>query len=138
MSGKLLMIYICNFHVLSDLLLIYICKLHWNSNTLDIDIIELWIRRDQDLGKRNQWKFFIFSYVNNYRNILSFFLVLYSHYVNPEFVKLFGISIDRYYQSGKFLLIYICNFHVLSDLLLIYICKLHWYFNWWILPIRCC
>ena len=24
------MIYICNFHVLSDLLLIYICKLHWN------------------------------------------------------------------------------------------------------------
>ena len=28
--GKLLMIYICNFHVLSHLLLIYICKLHWN------------------------------------------------------------------------------------------------------------
>ena len=27
-------------------------------------------------------------------------------------------------MSGKFLLIYICNFHVLSDLLLIYICKL--------------
>ena len=31
MSGKLLMIYICNFHVLSDLLLICICKLHWNT-----------------------------------------------------------------------------------------------------------
>ena len=30
MSGDLLMIYICNFHVLSHLLLIYICKLHWN------------------------------------------------------------------------------------------------------------
>ena len=29
MSGKLLLIYICNFHVLSHLLLIYICKLHW-------------------------------------------------------------------------------------------------------------
>ena len=29
-------------------------------------------------------------------------------------------------QGGKFLLIYICNFHVLSNLLLIYICKLHW------------
>ena len=28
--GKLLLIYICNFHVLSHLLLIYICKLHWN------------------------------------------------------------------------------------------------------------
>ena len=30
MSGKLLLIYICNFHVLNHLLLIYICKLHWN------------------------------------------------------------------------------------------------------------
>ena len=29
MSGKFLMIYMCNFHVLSHLLLIYICKLHW-------------------------------------------------------------------------------------------------------------
>ena len=29
MSGEFLMIYICNFHVLSNLLLIYICKLHW-------------------------------------------------------------------------------------------------------------
>jgi hypothetical protein len=28
--GKLLMIYICNFHVFNNLLLIYICKLHWN------------------------------------------------------------------------------------------------------------
>ena len=34
MPGKLLMIYICNFHVLSHLLLIYICKLHWNLNTM--------------------------------------------------------------------------------------------------------
>ena len=30
MSGKLLLIYMCNFHVLNHLLLIYICKLHWN------------------------------------------------------------------------------------------------------------
>ena len=29
MSGKLLLIYIRNFHVLSHFLLIYICKLHW-------------------------------------------------------------------------------------------------------------
>ena len=29
-QGNLLLIYICNFHVLSHLLLIYICKLHWN------------------------------------------------------------------------------------------------------------
>ena len=33
-TGKLLLIYICNFHVLSHLLLIYICKLHWNLNTM--------------------------------------------------------------------------------------------------------
>ena len=33
-SGNLLLIYICNFHVLSHLLLIYICKLHWNLNTM--------------------------------------------------------------------------------------------------------
>ena len=30
--GKLLLIYICNFHVLSYLLLIYIYKLHWNCS----------------------------------------------------------------------------------------------------------
>ena len=30
MSGKYLLIYICNIHVLSNLLLIYIYKLHWN------------------------------------------------------------------------------------------------------------
>ena len=32
--GKFLLIYIYNFHVLSNLLLIYICKLHWNLNTM--------------------------------------------------------------------------------------------------------
>ena len=31
-QGKSLLIYIWNFHVLSNLLLIYICKLHWNIN----------------------------------------------------------------------------------------------------------
>jgi hypothetical protein len=39
-------------------------------------------------------------------------------------------DIDEQYEAfvgkGKFLLIYIFNFHVLSNLLLIYICKLHW------------
>jgi hypothetical protein len=30
------------------------------------------------------------------------------------------------FEPGKLLLIYVSNFHVLSDLLLIYICKLHW------------
>jgi hypothetical protein len=32
--GKFLLIYVCNFRVLSHLLLIYICKLHWNLNTM--------------------------------------------------------------------------------------------------------
>jgi hypothetical protein len=30
-AGNFLLIYICNFHVLSHLLFIYICKLHWNQ-----------------------------------------------------------------------------------------------------------
>ena len=33
-TGKLLLIYIWNFNVLSHLLLIYICKFHWNLNTM--------------------------------------------------------------------------------------------------------
>jgi chaperonin GroEL (HSP60 family) len=32
--GKLLLIYICNFHFLSHLLLIFICKLHWIATIL--------------------------------------------------------------------------------------------------------
>ena len=32
-------------------------------------------------------------------------------------------------MSGNFLLIYICDFHVVNHLLLIYICKLHWNLN---------
>jgi hypothetical protein len=34
LAGEFLLIYICNFHVLSHLLLIYICKLHWNLYTM--------------------------------------------------------------------------------------------------------
>ena len=34
MSGYFLLIYICNFHVLSHFLLIYICKLHWNQGSV--------------------------------------------------------------------------------------------------------
>ena len=33
-QGNLLLIYICNFHVLNHLLLIYILKLHWNLNAM--------------------------------------------------------------------------------------------------------
>ena len=42
-QGKLLLIYICNFRVLSDLLLIYICKLHWNLHTMfACQVISFW------------------------------------------------------------------------------------------------
>jgi hypothetical protein len=34
MSGNLLLIYICTFHVLNHFLLIYTCKLHWNLKDL--------------------------------------------------------------------------------------------------------
>jgi hypothetical protein len=40
MSGEFLLIYICNFHVLSHLLLICICELHWNQ-TLEMVIAPL-------------------------------------------------------------------------------------------------
>ena len=33
LRGKLLLIYICNFRVLTHVLLIFICKLHWNHCT---------------------------------------------------------------------------------------------------------
>ena len=35
-EGKFLMIFICNFHLLSHLLLIYICKLHWMCEADDV------------------------------------------------------------------------------------------------------
>ena len=41
---------------------------------------------------------------------------------NPAWqVILFALGL-----GGNFLLIYVCNFHVLNHLLFIYICKLHW------------
>ena len=37
MSGKLLLIYICNFYFLSHLLLIYICNFHWNLTDMHVE-----------------------------------------------------------------------------------------------------
>jgi hypothetical protein len=39
------------------------------------------------------------------------------------------IELAKICIKGNFLLIYICNFHVLNHLLLIYIFKLHWNLN---------
>ena len=89
MSGKFLLIYICNFHVLSNLLLIYICKLHWN----------------------------LYTHMKKFRNELD------------PCLNRSAWTRDEELRCGNFLLIYICNFHFLSNLLLIYICKLHWNLN---------
>ena len=37
--GNFLLIYICNFHVLSHFLLIYICKLHWNQGLISEELL---------------------------------------------------------------------------------------------------
>ena len=51
MSGKLLLIYICNFHVLSHLLLIYICKLHWNWRKKKPEVDEEEVRKKEEEEK---------------------------------------------------------------------------------------
>ena len=43
-----------------------------------------------------------------------------------HFVFSIHSPVDKFMITGKLLLTYICNFHVLSNLLLIYICKFHW------------
>ena len=47
---------------------------------------------------------------------------------NDDIVTVSFSSTDPWY-TGNFLLIYICNSHVLSHLLLMYISKLHWNLN---------
>ena len=104
MSGNFLMIYICNFHVLSNLLLIYICKLHWNSH---IRVLP----DDDRIIIKNKC-----SHGEDMRGLKI-----------TSNIQIAGDAVmDKYKCAGKLLLIYICNFHVLSHLLLIYICKLHW------------
>jgi Calcium-activated chloride channel len=77
-------------------------------------------------------KIFIFMAIN------SFTSFIYLAFCFP-----FELEVDIFYNydvavpnitmieipPGKFLLICICNFHVLSHLLLIYVCKLHWNLN---------
>ena len=68
-EGKLLIIYICNFHVLSHLLLIYMCKLHWNQQwMLDLSLRGTrtlkWMKSLQlKENSRNQVIFFSFTCV---------------------------------------------------------------------------
>ena len=95
-----LMIYICNFHVSSNLLLIYTCKLHWN---------QVYGQMKKNLEhKADDIEFLLARYPN---------------------LRIAYIDSVRSNREGKLLMIYICNFHVLSNLPLIYICKLHWNLN---------
>ena len=102
-TGKLLMIYICNFHVLSHLLLIYICKLHWTSATRSTFPAVMMLRSGCGV-----WT-----------------LINLRQYTVVSTVT----SVKSNVPSGNLLLIYICIFHVLSHLLMNFICKLHWNLN---------
>ena len=68
--------------------------------------------------------------------VCSFILAIYDHYVHNMAIPLHQDHnvIDHhdwrtYHRWVNFLVIYMCNFHVLSILQLIYICKLHWNVN---------
>ena len=102
MSGNLLLIYICIFHVLSRLLLIYICKLHWNFRKA---VQSFLTEKEAVLDNMTKSEVVIAKEAEEQRQRAA------------------------RAENGKFLLIYIYNFHVLSHLLLIYICKLHWNLN---------
>jgi hypothetical protein len=124
MSGKLLLlIYIWNFHVLNHLLLVYMCKLHWNLNTMFV------------------WQVnYLLIYVWNFHVLSNLLLICICklHWNRMSQVglisllkcvsKLVSLSVLDISQV-HFLLIYICNFHVLNHFLLINICKLHWNLN---------
>ena len=171
MSGKFLLIYICNFHVLSNLLLIYICKLHWRlleGRAPQYDRVAKRIRNEildevVQIFCRNLSKF-VFNIIVTSKKELDDALcesITSSvggthHYDNDGVFQLLrGVMTDELISSldlktststsldqtsstslasvtsmriasancprpspGEFLLIYICNFHVLSNLLL--------------------
>ena len=109
-TGDFLLMYICNFHVLSDLLLNYICKLHWNQRTTRIHCH----------GCVSDGRHFSFDYLNEAEGIG----------ISEAMNGLIGRrTADGWWVKVNFLLIFICNFHVLSNLLLMYIFNLHWNLN---------
>ena len=132
------MIYIWNFHVLSDLLLIYICKIHWNSllqpRGSDVQMpLLLQILVSPNLSLPNPILFlqnlnivFVFQR-KSFETYPDFFFHIASSIVRRAF-NTSNEVIDSF-VCGKLHLIYIWNFHVLNYLLLIYICKLHWNLN---------
>ena len=109
MSGKSLLIYIWNFHVLSNLLLIYICKLHWNRR-----------RRTPHLKSPKH----PMQEGRSLRSAICYRPRTQSTHqarwsaASTDLIPLLALPLTKK-----------VHFHVLSNLLLIYICKLHWNFN---------
>jgi hypothetical protein len=75
-TGEFLLIYICNFHVLSNLLLIYICQLHWNHATDDGDDV----LPPRQVSSYRQFYNHCFSY--RQFMITMFISAIYYHYVH--------------------------------------------------------
>ena len=135
MSGKLLLIYIFNFHVLSHLLLIYICKLHWIGYKQGVTVGVGWCSNEMNanpsLDDFIEQDVSIDPYLPLTDNYFDFVVIPAMFQLLQRPRELFE-EINRVLKPGgrvfvgKSLLIYVCNFHVLNHFLLIYICKLHW------------
>ena len=93
-KGNFLLIYICNFHVLSDLLLIYICKLHWNRH--------LGVRRScsQRPGPVTQTAWYVASLIRMGGLLFTM-----------QVVHLLMNYIWHFHVLNDLLLIYICKLH---------------------------
>ena len=147
-EGKLLLIYIWNFHVLSHLLLIYICKLHWKgpgspfatlsgnltrllstilltTTACSIYSTALFVTTMTEIFPRAS-----LGFITALLTVVTLFFgellpkalaVANSELVTRALVPTISrfASLLRY----KVLLIYIWNFHVLNHFLLIYIYK---------------
>ena len=116
-----LMIYICNFHVLSHLLLINICKLHWNPDRCP------WARSCEVSTRVEVWRSFYQSSGRKHSSGSKPSPGGEAFYWPSLCCSHRGVSART--SKGNFLMIYICNFLLLSHLLLIYIRKLHWNLN---------
>ena len=129
----LLLIYVCNFHVVNNFLLIYICKLHWNLITIFVCQVNFfWFTYEISMS---EIIFFWFTYVNSTGTQRRFsWLKWLPKLVRRKVKRRIHVMIPSSWakhSGGNFLLIYIWNFHILSHLLLIYMCKLHWNLESW-------
>ena len=91
-----------------------------DASTLESDtVIELQIgwKMDKIWKQGNEGSGF------DYKGLTKGFCMCESHVLPAFFINK---NVKDVGYTGNLLLIYICNFHVLSNLLLIHICKLHW------------